>query len=50
MAAFTAEDPDDRTAFDVHMAKVRTSPEDTIRAITVDRCATTTVPVVETPG
>ena len=33
MAAFTAEDPDDRTAFDVHMAKVRTSPEDTIRAI-----------------
>ena len=36
MAAFTAEDPDDRTAFDVHMAKVRTSPEVTIRAITVD--------------
>ena len=26
MAAFTAKDPDDRTAFDVHMAKVRTSP------------------------
>jgi hypothetical protein len=26
MAAFTAENPDDRTAFDVHMAKVRTSP------------------------
>ena len=36
MAAFTAEDPDDRTAFDVHMAKVRMSPEVTIRAITVD--------------
>jgi hypothetical protein len=36
MAAFTAEDPDDRTAFDVHMAKVRTSPEVTNRAITVD--------------
>ena len=36
MAAFTAEDPDDRTAFDVHMAKVRTSPENTNRAITVD--------------
>jgi RimJ/RimL family protein N-acetyltransferase len=36
MAAFTAEDPDDRTAFDVHMAKVRTSPEVTTRAITVD--------------
>ena len=36
MAAFTAEDPNDRTAFDVHMAKVRTSPEVTMRAITVD--------------
>jgi RimJ/RimL family protein N-acetyltransferase len=36
MAAFTAENPDDRIAFDVHMAKVRTSPEVTTRAITVD--------------
>jgi len=36
MAAFTAENPDDRTAFDVHMAKVRTSPEATNRAVTVD--------------
>jgi RimJ/RimL family protein N-acetyltransferase len=36
MAAFTAENPDDRTAFDVHMAKVRASPEGTIRAVTVD--------------
>ena len=36
MAAFTAEDPNDRTAFDVHMAKVRTSAEVTIRTITVD--------------
>jgi RimJ/RimL family protein N-acetyltransferase len=36
MAAFTAEDPDDRTAFDVHMAKVRTSPEATNCAVTVD--------------
>ncbi|AVT30355.1 GNAT family N-acetyltransferase [Plantactinospora sp. BC1] len=36
MAAFVAEDPDDRTAFDVHMAKVRTSPEVTTRAVTVD--------------
>lgn len=24
MAAFTAEDPDDRIAFDAHLAKVRT--------------------------
>ncbi|MFG3711950.1 GNAT family N-acetyltransferase [Micromonospora sp. NPDC047730] len=37
MAAFTTENPDDRTAFDRHMAKVRTSPEVTTRAITVDR-------------
>ena len=36
MAAFVAENPDDRAAFDVHMAKVRTSPEVTTRAITVD--------------
>jgi RimJ/RimL family protein N-acetyltransferase len=36
MAAFTAENPDDRTAFDVHRAKVRTLPEATTRAVTVD--------------
>jgi RimJ/RimL family protein N-acetyltransferase len=36
MAAFTAKDPDDRAAFDVHMAKIRTSPDVTTRAITVD--------------
>ncbi len=36
MAAFTAKDPDDRRAFDIHMAKVRTSPEVTMRAVTAD--------------
>ncbi|GAA5186465.1 GNAT family N-acetyltransferase [Rugosimonospora acidiphila] len=36
MAAFTAQDPDDRAAFDAHMARVRTSPGATNRAITVD--------------
>ncbi len=36
MAAFTAKDPDDRAAFEIHMAKVRTSPEGTTRAITAD--------------
>ena len=36
MAAFTAENPDDRTAFDAHMAKVRTLPGATNRAVTVD--------------
>lgn len=36
MAAFTAEDPDDRSAFDAHMAKVRSSTTNTTRAITCD--------------
>ncbi len=36
MAAFTAKNPNDRAAFDVHMAKVRASPEAVNRAITVD--------------
>jgi len=36
MAAFTTGDPDDRVAFDAHMATVRTSPEVSTRAITVD--------------
>jgi RimJ/RimL family protein N-acetyltransferase len=35
MAAFTAENPDDRAAFDAHMAMVRNSPG-TMRAITCD--------------
>src|SRR5258708_35929232 len=36
MAAFTAEDPDDRDAFDAHMARVRNAPGSTNRAITCD--------------
>jgi RimJ/RimL family protein N-acetyltransferase len=36
MAAFTAENPDDRHAFDAHMARVRSSPDNTLRAITRD--------------
>jgi RimJ/RimL family protein N-acetyltransferase len=36
MAAFTAEDPDDRNAFDAHMARVRGSPDITMRAVTCD--------------
>lgn len=36
MAAFTAEDPDDRGAFDARMAKVRSSPDTTLRAVTCD--------------
>jgi RimJ/RimL family protein N-acetyltransferase len=36
MAAFTVDDPDDRPAFDVHMAAVRSSPGITHRAVTCD--------------
>jgi RimJ/RimL family protein N-acetyltransferase len=36
MAAFTAEDPDDREHFDTHMARVRAAPDVTMRAITRD--------------
>jgi RimJ/RimL family protein N-acetyltransferase len=36
MAAFTAEDPDDRNAFDTHMARVRSSPDVTMRTVTYD--------------
>jgi RimJ/RimL family protein N-acetyltransferase len=36
MAAFTAENPDDRNAFDAHMARVRGSPDITLRAVTRD--------------
>lgn len=36
MAAFTAEDPDDRGAFDAHMAKVMSVPESRHRAIVRD--------------
>lgn len=36
MAAFTPEDPGDRNAFDVHMARVRSSPGITMRAVTWD--------------
>lgn len=35
MAAFTAKDPDDRAAFDAHMAKLRASPDITLRAVTL---------------
>jgi hypothetical protein len=36
MAAFTPEDPDDRNTFDAHMARVRSSPDITHRAVTCD--------------
>ena len=43
MAAFTPEDPDDRSAFDAHMAKLRSSPDITLRAVTCDGQLTGTV-------
>jgi RimJ/RimL family protein N-acetyltransferase len=36
MAAFTPDDPDDRPAFDAHMARVRSSTDVTLRAVTCD--------------
>jgi RimJ/RimL family protein N-acetyltransferase len=37
MAAFTAENPNDRAAFDAHMRRVRSAPENLLRAVTVDK-------------
>jgi RimJ/RimL family protein N-acetyltransferase len=36
MAAFTARDPDDRAAFDAHMARLRSSPDLVLLAVTRD--------------
>jgi RimJ/RimL family protein N-acetyltransferase len=36
MAAFTADDPDNRAAFDAHMARIRNSPDVILRAVTRD--------------
>ena len=36
MAAFTAKDPNDRAAFEAHLARVRTAPDITHRAVTCD--------------
>ena len=36
MAAFTAKDPSDRAAFDAHMERVRTEPDNLNRAVTLD--------------
>ncbi len=37
MAAFTAEDPSDRDAFDAHMMDILSSPENRLRAILCDK-------------
>jgi RimJ/RimL family protein N-acetyltransferase len=43
MAAFTTEDPNDRVAFDAHMARVMALPDVTLRAITADDCLVGTI-------
>jgi RimJ/RimL family protein N-acetyltransferase len=43
MAAFTAEDPSDRRAFDAHMAKIMSSTENRLWAITSDSLLVGTV-------
>jgi RimJ/RimL family protein N-acetyltransferase len=43
MAAFTAEDPSDRTAFDAHMGKVMSSSENTFLAVVSDAVLVGTV-------
>ncbi len=43
MAAFTAEDPSDRSAFDAHMAAVMASAENRLRAIIRDSLLVGTV-------
>ncbi|HEX7743902.1 MAG TPA: GNAT family N-acetyltransferase [Micromonosporaceae bacterium] len=36
MAAFTTRNPDDRSAFDAHIARVRASPDTLMRAVSYD--------------
>ena len=36
MAAFTPRDPNDRAAFDAHLARLRAAPDITLRAVTLD--------------
>lgn len=43
MAAFTAEDPDDRAAFDAHLRRLRTTPSIHLRAVTADGALAGTV-------
>jgi RimJ/RimL family protein N-acetyltransferase len=50
MAAFTAEDPDDRQAFDAHLAKVLRRPDTTNRAITCDGVLVGSIAAFEIDG
>ena len=43
LAAFTAEDPNDRAAFNAHMERVLSSPGVTLRAVTADELFVGTV-------
>jgi RimJ/RimL family protein N-acetyltransferase len=50
MAAFTAEDPSDRGAFDAHMAKIMSSPTTWTRAIIRDSLLVGTIASYESDG
>ena len=50
MAAFTARDPDDRAAFDAHIARLRSNPELTFLAVTLDGQLAGTVGSFEMEG
>jgi RimJ/RimL family protein N-acetyltransferase len=50
MAAFTAENPDDREAFDAHMRKVRARPDTTNLAILADGRMVGTIASFEMEG
>ncbi|ADB32460.1 GCN5-related N-acetyltransferase [Kribbella flavida DSM 17836] len=50
MAAFTAEDPNDRAAFDAHQARIRSSPDATQYAITQDGLLVGTIGVFVMEG
>ncbi len=50
MAAFTARDPNDRAAFDAHIARLRSSPDLTFLAVTLDGQLAGTVGSFELEG
>lgn len=50
MAAFTPDDPSDRTAFDAHMAMIRSSPCIWLRAVTCDGRLVGTIATYVTEG
>lgn len=50
MAAFTADDPDDRAEFDAHLRRLRTTPTIRLRAISADGVLAGTIASFEVNG